>query len=98
MSKTRGKLVSGETVTLVNPQAQYPAYGEFAFTHNIIDSSQWAAINTGLTNTNVEALVIDPTDANTLYAGTEGGGVFVITQVGNFRQFMPVILKNAPVN
>jgi hypothetical protein len=36
--------------------------------------------NTGLTNTDVRALAIDPTTPSTLYAGT-GGGVFVIQQI-----------------
>ncbi len=35
----------------------------------------WSAIDTGLTNPYVEALVIDPATPSTLYAGT-GGGVF----------------------
>ena len=31
----------------------------------------WVAINNGLIDTNVLALAIDPTDASTLYAGTD---------------------------
>ena len=36
----------------------------------------WSAVNTGLTNTDVRALAIDPATPATLYAGTYGGGVF----------------------
>jgi photosystem II stability/assembly factor-like uncharacterized protein len=36
----------------------------------------WTAVNTGLTNTDVRALAIDPAAPTTLYAGTYYGGVF----------------------
>jgi len=36
----------------------------------------WDESTTGLTNRDVRALVIDPTNTNTLYAGTVGSGVF----------------------
>ena len=39
------------------------------------------AVNTGLTNTDVLALAIDPATPATLYAGT-GGGVFKSTNGG----------------
>ena len=42
----------------------------------------WTAINTGLTNTEVQALAIDPSAPGTLYAGTYGGGVFKSTDAG----------------
>jgi photosystem II stability/assembly factor-like uncharacterized protein len=42
----------------------------------------WSAVNSGLTNTAVFALAIDPTTPNTLYAGTGGGGVFKSTNGG----------------
>jgi cysteine-rich repeat protein len=38
--------------------------------------SSWSAVNAGLTDTNVNALAIDPTTPTTLYAGTYSGGVF----------------------
>jgi hypothetical protein len=31
---------------------------------------RWRAVNSGLTNTYVQALVIDPQDPTTVYAGT----------------------------
>jgi len=40
---------------------------------------QWNHVSTGLTDTEVPALVTDPTDANTLYAGTASSGVFKTT-------------------
>jgi photosystem II stability/assembly factor-like uncharacterized protein len=38
------------------------------------DGAHWSAI--GLTNPRVRALAIDPVTPTTLYAGTDGGGVF----------------------
>ena len=32
----------------------------------------WSAINSGLTNTHVSALAIDPSNPNIIYAGTDG--------------------------
>ena len=37
--------------------------------------SSWQAVNTGLPDTGVVALAIDPTTPSTLYAGTDGAGV-----------------------
>ncbi|HKA56188.1 MAG TPA: hypothetical protein VKJ47_21255, partial [Candidatus Binatia bacterium] len=42
----------------------------------------WTAINTGLTNTSIYALAVDPTTVSTLYAGTDGGGVYKSTDGG----------------
>ena len=43
----------------------------------------WAAINNGLPeNAGVQTLAIDPTNPSTLYAGTDGGGVFKSTDMG----------------
>ena len=42
--------------------------------------ANWTAINTGLTNTHVCALAINPQTPDTLYAGTYGGGVFKTVQ------------------
>ena len=42
----------------------------------------FTSINSGLTNLRVLALVIDPTNSNTVYAGTYGGGVFKSTNGG----------------
>jgi hypothetical protein len=39
---------------------------------------RWVAFNAGLTNSFVRALVIDPTVPKRIYAGTQGGGVFVL--------------------
>jgi hypothetical protein len=44
--------------------------------------TNWSAVNTGLTNTYVYALAIDPATPTTLYAGTWGGGVFKSTNGG----------------
>ncbi len=42
----------------------------------------WSAVNTGLTNTDVYALAIDPATPSTLYAGTVSDGVFKSTNGG----------------
>ena len=42
----------------------------------------WSPVNTGLTNTYVYDLAIDPAMPTTLYAGTWGGGVFKSTNGG----------------
>ena len=42
----------------------------------------WGAVNTGLTDTFVIALAIDPATPAILYAGTNGGGVFKSTNGG----------------
>lgn len=44
--------------------------------------TSWFSSSSGLTNTNVTALVIDPTDPTILYAGTSGSGVFKSTDSG----------------
>src|SRR5262249_8697532 len=41
--------------------------------------TSWDALNSGLTNPNVLALAIDPTNPATVYAGTAGSGVFKST-------------------
>ncbi|MEO6028180.1 MAG: hypothetical protein ABIR79_15055, partial [Candidatus Binatia bacterium] len=45
-------------------------------------AATWTQINTGLTSLLVTAIVIDPTDSNVLYAGTDGKGVFKSTNAG----------------
>jgi photosystem II stability/assembly factor-like uncharacterized protein len=45
------------------------------------ETTTWTAINSGLTNTQVYALAIDPTNPNIIYAGTNGG-VFKSTNWG----------------
>jgi photosystem II stability/assembly factor-like uncharacterized protein len=43
----------------------------------------WTSMNTGLTNTKVISFVIDPTNTQIIYAGTNGGGVFKSTDGGS---------------
>ena len=51
--------------------------GVFLSTNN---GSNWIAVNNGLTNLNIKALIVIGTN---IYAGTYGGGVFVSTNNGN---------------
>jgi photosystem II stability/assembly factor-like uncharacterized protein len=46
------------------------------------DGGSWSVVNTGLTNTNIRALAIDPVTPTTLYAGSWGDGVFKSTNGG----------------
>jgi hypothetical protein len=48
-------------------------YGMYKSTNG---GDSWSAVNNGMTNKFVNALVIDPADSLTLYAATNGGGVF----------------------
>ena len=52
----------------------------------------WSAVNTGLTDTAVRALAIDPATPTTLYAGTNGGGVFAIQDIG-YQIILPLIQR-----
>ena len=53
----------------------------------------WVAVNTGLTNPYVWALAIDPQTPSRLYAGTWGGGVFVL-RCPLYWVFLPLMLRN----
>src|SRR5207249_2172433 len=66
------------------------AAGMFSSSNN---GASWTPINTGFSNINVPnqgnvntpnitALATDPTNANIVYAGTAGGGVFKTTNAG----------------
>ncbi|HYE15515.1 MAG TPA: SBBP repeat-containing protein, partial [Pyrinomonadaceae bacterium] len=46
------------------------------------DGATWSLLNSGLTNSNVLSLAVDPQTTTTLYAGTFGGGVFKSTNGG----------------
>jgi hypothetical protein len=48
---------------------------------SINGGGNWSALNTGLTNTNVYALAINPAMPSIIHAGTNGGGVFSLQQV-----------------
>src|SRR5262249_44078347 len=58
--------------------------------------ASWSALNTGLTNTSVEALAINPSAPTIVYAGTEGGGVFRIRQVAIPTSLGLGLALNAP--
>ena len=54
-------------------------------------------VNTGLTNTYVHALAIDPATPSHLYAGTYGGGVFKSTNGGGNWSAVNTGLTNTDV-
>jgi hypothetical protein len=49
--------------------------------------ANWSPLNAGLTNLNVQVLLIDPRNPNTLYAGTFDGGVFEMTFAPELETF-----------
>ena len=65
--------------------AKAPSGGVFKSTDG---GKHWSPVNTGLTDTDVEALAIDPVTPTILYAGTSGGGVFKSTNGG--KHWSPV--------
>lgn len=54
----------------------YAGTGGVVVFKSINGGSSWNAVNTGLTNLTIRALVIDPSVPTTLYAGTNGRGVY----------------------
>ena len=66
------------TLSLAPPSASVVAGAGMTYTATVTNTDSgatWSPVNTGLINTNVNALAIDPTTPSTLYAGTGGGGV-----------------------
>ena len=43
--------------------------------------ASWSVVNSGLTTLSLTLLAIDPQNTNTVYAGTNGEGIFAITFV-----------------
>ncbi len=55
------------------------AAGSNGVVHTADGGATWNHLDAGLTNLDVNALAIDPSDHTRLYAGTNGGGVFAMT-------------------
>ena len=60
-----------------NPNKLYAAAGTSVFKSSDGGAS-WNVVGPGLT-ANVSVFVVDAQDSNTIYAATQGGGVFTIT-------------------
>lgn len=61
--------------------------------HKSSDGGQtWAAVNEGLGNLNIRALAISPLGSNTLYAGTNGSGLFRSRDGGKSWEAVPLVL------
>jgi hypothetical protein len=58
----------------------------------------WTATSTGLTNTAIASIAIDPSAPGTLYVGTIGGGVFRSTNGGGTWTAFSAGLLNPTVN
>jgi hypothetical protein len=74
--------VSSLAVSETNLFAGTEGSGVFLSTNN---GTSWAAVNTGMTNTNVYSLVVN---GKNLYAGTDNGGVFLSSNNG--KSWTPV--------
>ncbi|MEW6296455.1 MAG: hypothetical protein AB1671_01770 [Thermodesulfobacteriota bacterium] len=73
--------VTALTMDPTNPTVLYAGVRPSAETEGGVFGSAdggatWVSMNAGLTNPAVAALAIEPATGSTLYAGTEGGGVF----------------------
>ncbi|MCB9509102.1 MAG: hypothetical protein H6695_02930 [Deferribacteres bacterium] len=61
--------------------------------------ANWNALNTGLSKLRVAALAIDPLNPNKLYAGTQGGSAWDITQsIGPPTSDLFVTVKPSSLN
>ncbi len=89
------KDLQSTNVLLTDPQAPDTLYaaGFDGFSFSVDGAATWNKLNSGMTNTNIQALAFDPADHRKLYAGTAGGGVFAMT-IGSGGA--PVIRVNSP--
>ena len=62
------------------------------------DDYKWVLMNTGLTSTSVVSFAIDPTNTQTIYAGTYDSGVFKSTNGGTSWSAINTGLTNLNVN
>jgi photosystem II stability/assembly factor-like uncharacterized protein len=72
---------SGVVALVIDPQNSnnlYVAAGGKVF-RSTEAAANWTDVSAGLTGTNVTSLAMDPTDPETIYAGTTGGGIFAVT-------------------
>ncbi len=94
-----GPYGGGIRVLAINPQDTDTVYagtygGIFRSTNG---GGTWNAVNTGLSNTAVYALAIDPMNPTKAYAGTFGGGVFKSTNGGGSWSTVNTGLSNTTV-
>lgn len=90
------KLTNSLTVSPVSATTLYAGtYNGVYKTTN--GGTSWTAVNTGLTTTNVQAVVLDTQSSTTVYAGTLGGGVFKTTNGGTSWTAMNYNLDNLNV-
>jgi hypothetical protein len=67
----------GLVIDPVNPNIVYVGTSQGVL-RSTNGGASWSELNTGLSNLRVQALALAPSDHTTLYAGTDGGGVFSI--------------------
>lgn len=88
-------------IVVVDPKAPATVYAHSTTGSGVLKSSDsgnnWQTINRGLTNLNVNALIIDPKNSQTLYAGTNGG-FFKSADGGNNWTFLSGKLNTIPIN
>jgi len=76
--------VAGETNSRNFPTANafQPTLSDTGVFRSMNGGGNWSAVNSGLTDSDVRALVVDPVNSTTVYAGTWGGGVLKSTDGG----------------
>ena len=77
--------------TVKPSDSEKPMGGVFKSTNG---GKNWTAMNTGLTDSNVLVIAINPQTPDTLYAGTESGGVFKIQQEAEPINPTLIVLKS----
>ncbi|MBK9968599.1 MAG: hypothetical protein IPP07_28540 [Holophagales bacterium] len=74
LSSWNGDLVADRTTA-----GTFYASGSDGVAFSADGGATWNPLDSGLTNTDVQALAIDPADHTRVYAGTAGSGVFAMT-------------------
>jgi photosystem II stability/assembly factor-like uncharacterized protein len=65
------------SVLLIDPSSHMVLYaGTRKGVHKTTDGASWAQCNNGLTTLNIRAMALSPLDPQTVFAGTNGSGLF----------------------
>ncbi len=70
-------------VSQSNPEIIYAGTYEMGVHKSINGASSWKAVNNGIADLRIRALVLHPQDDQIVFAGTEGNGVFKTVDGGN---------------
>jgi photosystem II stability/assembly factor-like uncharacterized protein len=73
-------VLTGIAIDPDRPEIVYAAT-VFGVQKSVDHGTMWSALNTGLSDRRMQAIVMDPADSARVFAGTLGGGVYVIQSV-----------------